>query len=190
MEQGSRWKVDTSASWGTRVPSPGCFKLSGSRQPATLSCHSSGRQRGAGVPDPGCLAQALTGQGPFSMTSEVLGSSPWLFEPILAGQTAARRSLARRPGPQPGPRKITKTPTPARVRTCLAGRRLRTETVTTGRERCFHTAWQLRESSLAAKKGESLHLRGKQERERERDKRERESVRRRPMPEVALAAGS
>ena len=45
--QGSRWEVGATASWGARVPSPGCFTMSGKQ---ALSYHGSGRQRGARSP--------------------------------------------------------------------------------------------------------------------------------------------
>ena len=54
---------------------------------------------------------------------------------------------------------ITKAPTPARVGTYLAEKRLRT-----GGERCSHADQELREGSLSAHEGESLHLRDKQQR--------------------------
>ena len=53
--------MDTSASWGPRVPSPAISDRVAGGQPATQSCQGSGRQRGTGVPR---LFGALTGQGP------------------------------------------------------------------------------------------------------------------------------
>ena len=37
----------------------------GAKQPAAQACHGSGRQRGAWVPEPGCLAQCAQGRAPL-----------------------------------------------------------------------------------------------------------------------------
>ena len=69
------------------------------RQPATLA---SGRQRGTGVPSPGCLAQALTGQGPsyehHRLSSGRLPDYLYLFWQARLRQAAS----PAKPGPAAG----------------------------------------------------------------------------------------
>ena len=100
------------------------------RQPATRSCHC--RQRGTGVPDSGCLAQRAHRAEPFLMTSKVLGSSSWLFVPVLAGQTAARRESSHRVQARDQAPERVRRRLRLHAQAPMAGRGLRAEPATTG----------------------------------------------------------
>ena len=113
------------------------------KQPAAQSGHGSGRQRGSWVLDPGCLAPRAHRAGPILKTLQVVGSSPWLFEPILASRTAARRKSSR---------SVAKTPVPTR-RGIFGRERSVSRTASTRGKTGSRTGQELRESSQAARTG-------------------------------------
>ena len=99
VEQRLQEKGGPTGLLGSLGPHPWLFEAG---QPNHHPCHWSGRQQGSSwVPDPGCLAQRAHRAGPILTTSEVLGSFPWLFVPILASRIAAHRkastSILKRP---------------------------------------------------------------------------------------------